>query len=114
MRFHIDEGAADTDREPQDRRQSRTEHRQHFYRRDRFDPDQPYSDFNVASDRNNALALYYNQGFHEMPAIPVIRPTGARNTDPAPRIDLTYTIDEGAQVLIERVLTSGYEHTRDA
>ena len=26
-------------------------------------PGQPYSDFNVASDRDNVLALYYNEGF---------------------------------------------------
>ena len=26
-------------------------------------PGQPFSDLNVASDRDNVLALYYNQGF---------------------------------------------------
>ena len=26
---------------------------------------QPFSDFNVAGDRDNVLALYYNQGFPE-------------------------------------------------
>ena len=28
-------------------------------------PGQPYSDFNVATDRDNILALYYNEGFPE-------------------------------------------------
>jgi outer membrane protein assembly factor BamA len=28
-------------------------------------PGQPFSDFNVAGDRDNVLALYYNQGFPE-------------------------------------------------
>jgi outer membrane protein assembly complex protein YaeT len=75
-------------------------------------PGQPYSDFNVASDRNNALALYYNQGFPNAAFRSAAQPAPG-STDQAPRIDLTYTIDEGAQVLIERVLTSGYEHTKE-
>jgi len=28
-------------------------------------PGQPFSDINVSSDRDNVLALYYNQGFRK-------------------------------------------------
>jgi len=72
---------------------------------------QPYSDFNVSSDRDNILATYYDQGFSQarfsadaekLPSVP----------NDSPTVRLTYHITEGPQVLVARVLLSGYEHTR--
>jgi outer membrane protein insertion porin family len=73
---------------------------------------QPYSDFNVSSDRDNVLALYYDQGFPdasfsaEVQKVPPTAPGGG------PLVRLTYHITEGRQVMIARVLLGGYEHTK--
>ena len=72
---------------------------------------QPFSDFNVAGDRDNVLALYYDQGF------PAARFTSSVEELPAadsqgPRVQLTYHVDEGAQLRVARVLVDGYDHTR--
>jgi len=87
---------------------------------------QPYSEFNVSGDRDNILALYYNQGFPEarftaeaeglggvIPA-PVSGSNDSPATPPATAqpVRLTYRIVEGPQVKVERVLMDGYEHTR--
>jgi outer membrane protein insertion porin family len=73
---------------------------------------QPYSDFNVSSDRDNILALYYDQGFSEArftADVENLLPAGPQG-DPAVR--LAYHITEGRQVRVAHVLLSGYEHTR--
>jgi outer membrane protein insertion porin family len=73
---------------------------------------QPYSDFNVASDRDNILALYYDKGFPDarfsadMEKVPQETPEGA------PRVRLTYHITEGRQEMVKQVLLSGYVHTK--
>jgi outer membrane protein insertion porin family len=72
---------------------------------------QPYSDFNVAGDRDNLLALYYDQGF------PQARfQASIENAPPGPsgipRVRLVYRVDEGAQIRVAHVLISGYQHTR--
>src|SRR6266852_4358926 len=97
-------------------------------------PGQPYSDINVSSDRDNILALYFNQGF------PNASFTFTAEPDPAPqaqgtigkkasgereegekakyRIErsepmrLVYKIEEGSQVRVKSVLLTGYNHTR--
>jgi outer membrane protein insertion porin family len=68
---------------------------------------QPYSEANVASDRNNMLALYYNDGFPDVRIEGVATPVGDTN-----RINLVYRITEGTQIDVLRVLLTGYEHTR--
>lgn len=73
---------------------------------------QPYSDFNVAGDRNNVLALYYNQGFPNAAFRSSVEPVPDAASDSGPRVRLTYVIDEGAQIRVARVLIAGYEHTR--
>jgi outer membrane protein insertion porin family len=95
-------------------------------------PGQPYSEISIASDRDNILALYFNQGFpnatFSWTAVP----------DPSPKVEgekgakgkespgnpsgnsiqrdepmsLVYKVTEGPQVLVRRVLLSGYKHTR--
>ena len=101
-------------------------------------PGQPFSDINVATDRNNILALYYNEGF------PNASFTYTAEADPAPSeevtgkngfagsakpqdnsekpggyqiaraepMHLTYKIAEGEQFHVRRVLLTGYNHTR--
>jgi outer membrane protein insertion porin family len=104
-------------------------------------PGQPYSDFNVATDRDNILALYFNEGYPEAsftstadratpekaPAGPETK-TGAagneksqkkeqeKNTKPeaaqAAPVRLVYTITEGPQTRVRRILLTGYSRTR--
>src|SRR6185312_1959608 len=71
-----------------------------------------YSESNVSSDRDNILALYYNQGFSEArfsaSAEEVEPPAGTQVSE----VKLTYHVTEGPQVLVARVLINGYDHTR--
>jgi outer membrane protein assembly complex protein YaeT len=70
-------------------------------------PGQPYSDASVASDRDNMLAYYFNEGF------PQARFTSqAANANEPNRVNLTYHIEEGPQVRVGGVLIAGYEHTK--
>ena len=105
-------------------------------------PGQPYSDFGVTTDRDNILALYFNEGFPEAtftstaeraPATPAeeeaslasphASPSGAEKkeqskkaarppVEQAEEVRLVYHIQEGPQTRVRRVLISGYEHTR--
>jgi outer membrane protein insertion porin family len=71
---------------------------------------QPYSNFNVTADRDNILALYYNEGFPEAQFSVKVEELPA--TGNHPRVALTYSITEGAQIHVTQVFLSGYEHTR--
>ncbi len=73
---------------------------------------QPYSDFNVSSDRDNILALYYDQGFSEARFSADVENVPPENANAGPTVRLAYHITEGRQVRVARVLLSGYEHTR--
>jgi outer membrane protein insertion porin family len=97
-------------------------------------PGQPYSEFSVASDRDNILALYYNEGFPDArftaraerirreakTAEPEnggagAKPGATQNGNEIAQADpvrLVYHIDEGPQTRVRRILMSGYEHTR--
>jgi outer membrane protein assembly complex protein YaeT len=70
-------------------------------------PGEPYSEFDVTSDRDNILALYYNEGFPEASFNSQVAETGVPN-----RVRLTYGITEGLQIEVAKVLVSGYQHTR--
>ncbi len=70
-------------------------------------PGQPYSEFDVSSDRDNVLALYYNEGFPEARFDAQVGDTSVPN-----RVRLTYRITEGQQIEVAKVLVSGYQHTR--
>jgi outer membrane protein insertion porin family len=70
-------------------------------------PGQPYSEADVASDRNNILAMYYNDGFpeaHFQESVSI--------ADQPNRVRLTYQITEGKQIEVSRVLLTGYQFTR--
>lgn len=99
---------------------------------------QPYSADDVASDRNNILALYFNQGFtnasFQEEVVPVTPSSGVQpassgeskeatdadtttTTDAAAgsdRVDLVYRITEGRQVQVADVLLTGYQYTKPA
>ena len=68
---------------------------------------QPYSEASVASDRNNILAMYFNEGFPSAIFQVESKPGTEPNT-----MDLTYRIIEGPQVLVSNVLLTGYQFTR--
>jgi outer membrane protein insertion porin family len=72
---------------------------------------QPFSDFNVASDRDNVLALYYDQGFPAARFTSTSETLSAAGSQQGPRVNLTYNIDEGSQLRVARVLVDGYDHT---
>jgi outer membrane protein insertion porin family len=105
-------------------------------------PGQPYSDFNVTTDRDNILALYFNEGFPEANFTATAdraAPDGTgqkadtegktaeskekekkerKEKDSKPAIEqaeavrLVYQIQEGPQTRVRRILIGGYEHTR--
>jgi outer membrane protein insertion porin family len=105
-------------------------------------PGQPYSDFGVTTDRDNILAMYFNEGFPDAaftataervspapaeknaeaggsPGSP--RETGKKEQkekeskpviEQAEAVRLVYRIQEGPQTRVRRVLIGGYKHTR--
>jgi outer membrane protein insertion porin family len=102
-------------------------------------PGQPYSEVSIASDRDNVLALYFNQGFpnatFSWTAVPdptkeaegedtksdaanagkgaeATRDANGASLARAVPMKLIYKIQEGSQVIVQRVLISGYKHTR--
>jgi outer membrane protein insertion porin family len=70
-------------------------------------PGQPYSAAAVASDRNNILAMYYNDGFPEARFDDKAVPGNAPN-----RMRLAYQITEGPRISVAKVLLTGYQYTR--
>ena len=96
-------------------------------------PGQPYSEISVASDRDNILALYFNQGFPNASftwsAEPDTAESAGQNAsgessskgkadaktgaaERAQSMKLIYKIEEGQRVIVRRVLLAGYNHTR--
>ncbi len=70
-------------------------------------PGQPYSESAVASDRNNMLAIYYNDGY---PGATLRTEAVAGETPDT--IRLVYRITEGQRVEVSNVYLSGYVNTR--
>jgi outer membrane protein assembly factor BamA len=103
---------------------------------------QPYSEFLVATDRDNILAIYYNEGFPDARFTATAEPAHAEAQAATPEnggatpganaavgkngkpkngdgsdfrgdlVQLTYHIDEGRQRRVRNILIAGYEHTR--
>ncbi|HZC66758.1 MAG TPA: POTRA domain-containing protein, partial [Candidatus Dormibacteraeota bacterium] len=99
---------------------------------------QPYSESNVATDRDNILAKYFNEGFPEASFTSTADRVQAPEANPAlddqasaaqqaeqkarasnapvPQAEpvrLVYHIQEGPQTRVRNVLLSGYRHTRE-
>jgi outer membrane protein assembly complex protein YaeT len=70
-------------------------------------PGQPFSEAGVASDRNNILAMYYNEGYPEAHFNDEVLP----GKDPE-HVRLVYRISEGTQIEVAKVLVTGYQYTR--
>lgn len=104
--FHIVEG-------PQTRVSSLEIHGNHALSTDTIlnvvgsSPGQPYSESGVASDRNNILAMYYNEGFPEAHFQDEVLPGEAANT-----VRVIYSISEGRQITVDKVLLTGFDYTK--
>ncbi|MGA9392421.1 MAG: POTRA domain-containing protein [Candidatus Sulfotelmatobacter sp.] len=72
-------------------------------------PGQPYSEQNLAVDREQILNYYFNHGFPKA----VLDITTSPSPGQPHREDVTYTIHEGEQFFVNQILVGGLEHTRD-
>lgn len=69
---------------------------------------QPFSESNIATDREILLNFYFNRGFPDTTFEASAKPSaGAPNF-----VDVTFTIHEGKQVFIRNVLVSGLHYTK--
>lgn len=69
---------------------------------------QPYSEANTLTDRDTILNYYFNHGFPNA----TFRSASSPAAGEANRMHVVYTIDEGAQVFVDRVLLSGLDFTK--
>ncbi len=72
-------------------------------------PGQPYSEQNLTNDRETILNYYFNHGFPKA----ILDITTNPSPDKPNREDVTYTIHEGEQFTVNRVLVAGLDNTRD-
>jgi outer membrane protein assembly complex protein YaeT len=70
---------------------------------------QPYSDANIASDRDAVLTEYLNRGFPNAR----FEASSTQVSAAPPRMGVTYKITEGERIFVNRVLISGLDHTRE-
>jgi outer membrane protein insertion porin family len=70
---------------------------------------QPYSEQNLADDRESILNYYFNHGFSNANLEIATKPSPGQ----ANREDVTYTIQEGDQFFVNQVMVAGLDHTRD-
>jgi outer membrane protein assembly complex protein YaeT len=71
-------------------------------------PGQPYSEQDLANDRERILNFYFDHGFPNAALEITTKPA----EHDANREDVTYTIQEGERFTVNRVLVAGTEHTR--
>ena len=69
---------------------------------------QPFSDFNVSTDRDAILNYYFNHGFPNANFESTAKPL----PDNPNRMDVTFIIHEGDQIFVDQVLVSGLHYTR--
>jgi outer membrane protein insertion porin family len=70
---------------------------------------QPYSEPNLAKDRDAILNYYFNHGFSNASLEIRVQPASGE----ANREDVTFSIQEGEQYFVRRVMVAGLEHTRN-
>ena len=70
--------------------------------------DQPFSEFDIAQDRDNLLNYYFNHGFPKASFEAAAKPIPGEPN----RMDVTYKIHEGEQVFVDNVFVSGLNHTQ--
>ena len=66
---------------------------------------QPYSDVNVAQDRDIVLNYYFNNGYPQATFEASVTPASNNH------MDVTFTIQEGERIFVDQVLVSGREFT---
>jgi outer membrane protein insertion porin family len=69
---------------------------------------QPYSDYNLAVDRDAILNEYLNQGFPDARCEPSVKPIEGKDN----RMAVTFNIREGERVYVDETLVSGLQHTQ--
>jgi outer membrane protein insertion porin family len=69
---------------------------------------QPFSEFDIAQDRDNLLNYYFNHGF---PNAGFEAAAKAMPGEPN-RMEVTFTIHEGEQVFVDNVFVSGLDYTK--
>lgn len=69
---------------------------------------QPFSQANIAADRDALLTYYFNNGFPDA----AFEYTAQPEPGAPDRMDLAYTIREGQQFFVDRVLVDGLNYTR--
>jgi len=72
-------------------------------------PGQPYSEQDLASDRERILNYYFDHGFPNA----TLEITSKASASEANREDVTYTVQEGERFTVNQVMIAGTEHTRD-
>jgi outer membrane protein insertion porin family len=70
---------------------------------------QPYSEQNLANDRESILNYYFNHGFSKATLDITTKPSPGQPN----REDVDYTVQEGEQFFIHQVTVAGLDHTRD-
>lgn len=71
-------------------------------------PGQPYSEQDLANDRERMLGFYFDHGFPNAS----LEISTVASTKEANRQDVTYTIQEGERFTVDQVMVAGTEHTR--
>jgi outer membrane protein insertion porin family len=71
-------------------------------------PGQPYSEQNLANDRERILNFYFDHGFPNAALEINTKPAAEPNHE-----DVTFAIQEGERFTVNHVLVAGTEHTRD-
>ena len=69
---------------------------------------QPFSDANVANDRDSLLNYYFDHGFSDVRFEAESRPVAGNPQS----MDVTYKIDEGNQSFVDHIYLNGLQHTR--
>ena len=72
-------------------------------------PGQPYSEQDLANDRERILSYYFDHGFPNASLEITTKPSD----NPPNHEDVTFTIVEGERFTVNRVMVAGTEHTRD-
>jgi outer membrane protein assembly complex protein YaeT len=69
---------------------------------------QPFSEFNIAQDRDNLLNYYFNHGFPRASFEAAAKPMPGETN----HMDVTFKIHEGEQVFVDQVFVSGLNFTK--
>ncbi len=69
---------------------------------------EPFSEYYIAEDRDTVLNYYFNRGFPDATFEATADPISGQSD----RMDVTFSIHEGKQVFVDRLLITGLGHTK--